>query len=474
MYRCLVILFYDVRDFLIDVITALKKLNCLVETYALYRYAADPYDRIPDYFDRMNHLTQEFNPDIVLFICLNLQTHELKLFRQHHIQRYLVLYSSHDPHSWFVPELELKQKAPYFDLVLTSCRECVDWYQQAGTKTAIFTTFGCQPKVRPSEPMTLDVTMCIMNLYDYLHDQLIPRRQFLDRITQSPNWSGSKPKYKFKLYGPTDFKSLYPAHYGGYVEMADLPKIFQTSRINLSLHTFGKYQGYLNSRCIQILAAGGLLAIDPVPGIGDLLIPDQECILLNPNDPINQLEHLLIDPQRLSMIALQGQRRAFKDYTWEQWSQHIWREFHRARFSATLYATFSGTLENYEHWDRVGRAQGHCGVVPLMNLDFDSRLYTQRYHIDPDQAWIHWLTVGRKSGFIYPARQHAASLTFVDLPFRDKIMLMAKIVSLSDPGSNHGAQLETILKLFQRLHQMYPQWNPTTLVQEYFRLAAIK
>jgi hypothetical protein len=518
MYRCLLVIFYDIRDFLIDIVATLKKLHCVVETYPLYRYASDPYDQVPDYFDRLTKLTHEFNPDIIIFICLQLTTDELKRYRHHHHHRYFVLYSSHDPDSWFVPELDLKQKAPHFDLVLTSCRESIKWYQQAGTKTTLFTTFGCQPQlpVGLTEPITQDVSMCIMSLYDHLHDQLIPRRQLLDQLTRSPNWSGSQPKYTFKLYGPEEFKTLYPAHYAGYIPMSDLPRVFRTSRINLSLHTFGIYPGYLNSRSIQILAARGLLVMDPVPGISDILVPDQECILLNLTDPIGQLEKLITDPGRLSQIALRGQQRVCRDYTWDHWSDLIWREFHRTRFSDSFYAAYnvglvtrSDDVATYDHWDRIGRHRGYIGVIPVTARDFDVVTYAQRYQVTPDQAWAHWLTIGQKSGSIYPCQHLAPSsnltstststgpsnatstgpsnatltltltLTFSDLPFRDKINLLAKLtphLSNSRMDSRmrmNSATLEEILKLFQHLHRMYPAWNPSTLLREYMRLDSV-
>jgi hypothetical protein len=481
MYRCLLVIFYDIRDFLIDIVATLKRLSCVVEIYPLYRYAADPHDHVSDYFDRLTNLTHEFNPDIVMFICLELTTPELRLYRQQHPHRYFVLYSSHDPHSWFVPELDLKHKAPHFDLVLTSCRESIEWYQQAGTTTSLFTTFGCHPQlhVGPVEPITQDVSMCIMSLYDHLHDQLIPRRQFLDRITRSPNWSGSQPQFKFKLYGPIELKILYPDHYAGYVPVSELPRVFQTSRINLSFHTFGKYHGYFNTRSIQILAAGGLLAIDPVPGIHDILVPDQECILLNLTDPIEQLEKLITKSDHLSDIARRGYQRVGRDYTWDHWAQLIWREFHRARFSQSFYAAYNvgpHDVANFDHWDQIGRHHGYIGVIPVPARDFDATTYAQRYQVAHDDAWTHWLTIGRKSGHMYPCRQLVTgkTLTFSDLPFQDKITLMAKLSHyLSNPRMNMTS-LEEILKLFQRLHRMYPSWNPSTLLQEYLRLESIR
>jgi hypothetical protein len=462
---------------LIDVVAALKKLNWVIETYPLFRYAADPHDRVTDYMHRLMQVTLEFNPDMIVFICLEITTAELQRYRQQNPHRYFVLYSSHDPHSWFVPELDLKHKAASFDLVLTSCRQSIDWYQQAGTKTTVFTTFGGQPKSRCTQVITCDVSLCIMNLYEHLHDQLISRRHFLDQITQHPHWSGSQPKYKFRLYGPAHFKNLYPDHYGGYVRVSELTRVFQTSQINLSLHTFGTYYGYVNTRSIQILAAGGLLVVDPVPGIADILQPDEECILLDITNPIEQLEKLLTHSDRLTTIARAGHLRVSRNYTWDHWVQQIWREFHRDRFSKTLYQMYNSVdaaTATYEHWDHIGRHQGYIGVVPVVPAHFDVTGYAQRYSIKPDNAWFHWLTIGSKSGSIYPYRSMSfLQLTFFDLPFRDKISGIAQLSRCFIHSRTKTQDLENILRLFHQLHRLYPSWNPSMLLQEYFRLDSI-
>ena len=74
---------------------------------------------------------------------------------------------------------------------------------------------------------------------------------------------------------------------------ADLNQIFNSSRINLTTHVVGNREGYLNERTVTLIGSGALILIDQVKGLDLNLKPNEDCVVLDTENPALQIAEFL-------------------------------------------------------------------------------------------------------------------------------------------------------------------------------------
>jgi spore maturation protein CgeB len=318
--RLLILSYYGLRESLLGAAEALKKLDITVFDFPVCAYVWTPESRNTDLQMLVRHI-ETTQPEVILFWSLRMDRQSIHELRHHYPKILMMLFNWDDPYAWYVPESELKEKAKYFDIALTSCSEACQWYQQQGVKKALFLLPGFDPNqfvpVKDSE-YVCDVSLCATNLYTDPHrypDQLIRRHELVEAFTQ-------QSKFTFRLYGPSEFQKLYPHHYGGWVNYFDLTRVFSTSRINLCTHICGQWK-YANERCILIAGSRGLLLVDPVAGFETIFDPTTECIFLDLKDPVGQIQHILANYDKYTTHRDTIYQRAFNNYTWDHWARTV-------------------------------------------------------------------------------------------------------------------------------------------------------
>ncbi len=213
----------------------------------------------------------------------------------------------------------MERKAKWFDIVFITCKESCLWYLERGVKKAIFLTPGFDPNEHyyiNTDYYKCQVSFCITNLYHREKEQLIPRKKLIDDIIADGT-------IDFKLFGPKFLQKEYPNHYAFWVGYYDTRYVFSNSMINICTHVTGSKQGYINERCILITGSNGCMLVDPIPGIEEMFVPEQECILLDIKNPVEQIKNLLKDPERLKKIGENAGKRALRDYTYDRWAATV-------------------------------------------------------------------------------------------------------------------------------------------------------
>ena len=127
---------------------------------------------------------------------------------------------------------------------------------------------------------------------------------------------------KFKIYGPEFIRLIYPDSYGGLVNYQELSTVFSRSKLNICTHVVGNKRKYINERVILILASKGLLYVDNVSGLGDIIDTTDECVIIDPSDPIKQIHSILDNYDKYIPYKSKGYTRAQK-FTWNTWADNI-------------------------------------------------------------------------------------------------------------------------------------------------------
>lgn len=171
-----------------------------------------------------------------------------------------------------------------------------------------------------------DVSVVCTNLYsDYntfpLEYVRYNRKRIIDLIYQNRN------QIRFHIYGPESFKDLYPECYRGYINYMNCLRVFSNSKLNLCIHAVsynsrGK-ELYFSERLPQILGCKGLLYCETEYHY--LLRPDINYVLLDKEDPINQIKNIIsqYDTEKYCMIRDNGYRLAMSHFTWDAVRQKV-------------------------------------------------------------------------------------------------------------------------------------------------------
>ena len=239
-----------------------------------------------------------------------------------------LLFNWDDPYNRSV--CDLFNKAKYFYIVYVTSEENLGYYTNNSAHKAVYLLPGYNPLIHypinsnfyPSNninPYICDVSFCCTNLYDdYTYsNQYINRKKLIDDLYEAQK----KFNFKLNLYG-TKVLNIYPLSYKGYIPYDETNMVYNYSKINLCTHVQQNAYKYINERTIQILGSGGLLLIDKVDGLEQILTPNEDCIILDKNNYVEQIINILKNYDNFISIKHNGYNKSLQ-YTWNEWAKKI-------------------------------------------------------------------------------------------------------------------------------------------------------
>jgi len=212
-----------------------------------------------------------------------------------------------------------------FDVIYTCCRKSIEFYKSCGCTNVYYAKPGFDKLVHcplidqfTSNEYDCDISIVCTNLYDTnIHlGKTLNRRTLIDSII-------SDKTITLKIYGPQYIKDIYPDNYAGFIKFTESHKIFSRSRINICTHVRKNGFMYINERVCQILGSGGLLYIDDVPGLDNILNKKTECVVIDETNMLQQIHNILNNYSRYEIVKKYGHLCALQTMTWDVWAEII-------------------------------------------------------------------------------------------------------------------------------------------------------
>lgn len=147
-----------------------------------------------------------------------------------------------------------------------SCSDTKEYYLSHGAKTWTYLAPFYNPEIHYPDfdaHYKCDVSFVCTNLYLDLPVNKVDRSELIMALSREKDIT-------FHLYGPHSISFISPENYRGPIDYTENRKIFTSSKVNISLHIV-KGRRYINERCIDILASGGLLLVDANDGMEEML-----------------------------------------------------------------------------------------------------------------------------------------------------------------------------------------------------------
>lgn len=326
-----IVMYYELKEALFEAKKSLEQYDCIISGFPMYKFVHDKYDKREDYVEIFIDFINSNKIDVVLWWFINIDSDKFKYIKEVTGVKY-IFFNWDEPFNW--EPCDIKNKAPYIDCAFVTCKESLTNYTENGCKLAynLPPAFSCDVNFPINKfnshdysKYYCDVNFCCTNLYDgpeYKH-QFMSRKKLIDDIYNNQFIYG----YIFHIYGPENFRQLYPESYRGFISYDKLNFLFNYSKINLCTHVISHMDGYINERVILVGGSGGLLMVDNVKGIDKYFEPNQEIILIDKNNYIHQICDIINNYQKYIPIKKKFHETCKKKYNYNEWAKFINEKF---------------------------------------------------------------------------------------------------------------------------------------------------
>lgn len=323
--------YYGLKESLLCAATSLIRSGVSVSDFPLFKYHQDENDRREDYITLFVNFIKDDKPDIILWWYIGLPTKDmLKVKNNIDPKIKHIFFNWDEPLNWISCDIE--NKASILDIAFVCCAEKLNDYIKFGCKEAYLLYPGFNPTIHniiidedpeDEKKYSCDISIICTNLYEdkiLFPNQWVNRKELIDTVYENQDKFG----YKFHVYGSSSFSTLYPKSYKGFINYEDTNKVFNYSKINLCTHVQCDKHLYLNERTFMILGSGGLLFIDNVAGLNEILDVNNECIVLNKDKDsyVEQIVNVLQTYDKFYYMRHKGYNKS-KMYTWDMWASFI-------------------------------------------------------------------------------------------------------------------------------------------------------
>jgi hypothetical protein len=177
-----------------------------------------------------------------------------------------------------------------------------------------------------------DISIICTNFYSN-------KNEFLDETTNITRYEivnklyENRSKFKFHIYGPENFKNIYPECYKGFIKYQECNKVFSNSKINLSIHpliyelnNLNSKEEYFSERVPQILGSKGLLMTNSY--FSDKLISNKDYIYINNDmDWYSKILDIIENSDSYDNIRNNGFNKGILYYQWDNWANNLSKLF---------------------------------------------------------------------------------------------------------------------------------------------------
>ena len=225
---------------------------------------------------------------------------------------------------WFVEDCNRFQTwrslAPYFDyMFLIQDGEFIKMVEQAGAGRALYLPVGCDPQVHAPVPVTEEERRVFGSQVSFVGAGYNNRCHVFANLARRD----------FKIWG-SDWPACSPftklvQRQGRRVDPADYVKVFNSTAVNLNLHSSSERDGvdptgdFVNPRTFELAATGAFQLVDQrrhLPPLFD--IGPEMAVFHDAKEMEEKIDYYLAHPAERAQIATASRARALRDHTYVQ------------------------------------------------------------------------------------------------------------------------------------------------------------
>lgn len=263
-------------------------------------------------------VVREYKPDVFLALKGELILPETIRTIRKKYKMPAILWFGDDPHLFHTISSRI---APAYDFVFTSSADAIKWYNELGVEKVEWIGFACDPELHRSvtlkdeEKKKYGGDIGFVGTY-YKEREILATFADMDIRIYGPGWTTAD-----------NFKEKFSGIYGGNgLFLEEMVKFYNSRKIILNIHPGQQKHGGLKAtfRVFEVTGCGAFLITDQPKGIEELFEIGKEIVCYNSIDELRELiNYYLQNPKEREEIALRGQKRAYRDHTFEHRMKQI-------------------------------------------------------------------------------------------------------------------------------------------------------
>lgn len=450
-----------------------------VQHYPLFQYAYDNDNKIDNYKEHLANFLQKQKADIVLWWFLDVNPDVFKYVKDMNKSVYFIMYNSDDPCN--INEMTF-EKVKIFDLVITPCKEHLNKYRQiAGIRNPMFLVPGYDPSYFYNDEDNDEKYICDISIYchslytdEFFNKQHIARKKLLDDIAIY-----AKQNCKvFKIFGSKMLNEYYPNHYQGEIEYINKHKLYSLSKINLVTHPFSNKSMSIGDEDILIMASKGLLVTDKIKDGGEIFINNDNCIILNENNYIEQIDLILknyklkTELNVINTIKKNAAKTAEK-YKWSEWVKRLHLAICEKFFDHNVYAELYD-LNNMDkkkinlRWLTTGIENKEICYDFQVPDNFNYKDYATCHKLDyksVKKIYLHWYINNKNTDFLGNKQNNSLDINETNTCFEQWFMICTALA-----GVRNYKLRDKSLKNLDTICKNNPRVKINKIIQTYLQL----
>ena len=314
---------------------ALEKLNYKIFFFPYLNYIMD---NIENRDEILKEKIKEYNINICLWWNNSIKYDNLKniINKENKIKNYLFNwdpflynYEEYNCIIWKDRKYEKDMSYPLMDHIFSCFETEINYFKNKLPITYTPPGFDINiSKYILDENYICDISIVCTNFYNNTLEfpnetTNITRYEIVDKLYENRN------NIIFHIYGPENFKNIYPDCYKGFIKYQDCNKIFSNSKINLSIHPMvnelnnsNSNEEYFSERVPQILGCKGLLVTNSY--LNNKLKKNKDYIFIDNNiDWYTKIIHIIKNSEKYNYIRNNGYNKAKLNYQWNNWAEKI-------------------------------------------------------------------------------------------------------------------------------------------------------
>ena len=266
----------------------------------------------PFWFDKINEeirrLAGELEPDIVLSIKGEVVKPETVEWIRNKLGAKTALWYPDDPR--FFGSL-VKYIAHCYDCVFTASEKAVEMYKEMGARDVRYLPFACEPTVHKKVELSEEERRLCSSDICFVGTYTAKRAKIAGTLR--------KAGLKVRVYGPYWKQIARNDWVRDGIYGVEMVKVFNAAEGVLNVHIEDDLEYKANMRTFEATGAGVFLLTDRPYGLERLFSIGKELVCFQDSRELVELAKYYLEHREERVgIAAEGQKRAYKDHTYEQ------------------------------------------------------------------------------------------------------------------------------------------------------------
>lgn len=458
MIKILIVGFYELKEQHLRISNVLKDIGFEVVAYPLFKNLLDTNCKVDDIHEDFDLFIKKNKPQIVLWFFMPDDVEIYTNIKSKNKNVKFVLFNEDHPMNY---NLKMLDKCSIFDLIYLPCYEHIDHFKNLGSE--VYFTPVCYDKemfypidkkdlsTNDIKKFTCDVSLICFNLLldPYFRHQYIPRKELIDEIATYCK----KNNKVFKIFGNPDLVNYYPDEYHGEIFYHDKTKLYNLSKINIVTHEVSNSKMYITSDVMKIMGSKGLLLVDKVKGADMIVGHKQNCIVMDQQKYIKQIDTILNNYNKIKKIKEEGYKCS-QTYTWEKWCHSFGNKMLELLFDPDFYKkVYKLDIPDDQLWNHYKenglKDKKICfKVKPKHKKHFDYETYAEDFDFDKDDfigMYVHWVNNGQDVDYLSKI-SGGGTLNFdaekYSMTIADSLLIMNKLTDVGEYLTRDDALIE--------------------------------